>query len=162
MRGDAENRESDRLERLWRATRPPAPSAEAWDRVWTAVNAAVDESAAIGDRPHVPTLVMAKPAPSRARRWAAIGVVLAAQAAAILIAVGIALREEASQPDGVSHTATAVVHIDEGQLVLIRSDADAVQTTDLTAQAGPAGVDAWYLVFNLLESMAGPVVAMSE
>jgi hypothetical protein len=104
------------------------------------------------------------PAPSRGRRWAAIGLVLAAQAAAILLAVGIGMRGEGPAPDAglVSRTATAVVRIEEGQLVLIRSDADVVQTTDLSAQAGQAGVDAWYLVFNLLESMAGPVVAMSR
>jgi len=102
--------------------------------------------------------------PPRFRRWAAVGLVLAAQAAAVLLAVGLAFRPDGPASDAplISRKETAVVHIEEGQLVLIRSEADAVQATDLTPQAGPAGVDAWYLVYNRLESMAGPVVAMSE
>ncbi len=55
------------------------------------------------------------------------------------------------------------VRIEEGQFVLIRSNADTVQAIDLSAQLGAGGVDAWYLAYNLLESMTiSPVVAMSE
>ncbi|MDG3007407.1 hypothetical protein [Paludisphaera mucosa] len=157
MQADRDRNEATGLDRLWEATRPPAPPAEAWDRVWASLSRLDDEPAA-----HARPLTLVMP-PPRAGRWAAAGLVLIAQAAAILLAVGITLRN-GSRPDAddVSRTATAVVRIEEGQLVLIRSNADVLQTTDLSPQAGPAGVDAWYLVYNLLESMAGPVVAMSE
>jgi len=152
----------DRLERLWNATRPDTPSAEVWDRAWTEVVGRLDDPAATDH----PPLTLAVPSP-RPRRWAVAGLVLFAQAAAVLLAVGLAMRDAAKPEPGAgagasSQTNTAIVRIEEGQLVLIRSDADALQVADLSPDVGPAGVDAWYLVYNLLESMAGPVIAMSE
>lgn len=129
------------LDRLWEATRPPSPSAEAWDRAWASVADRIDE-------PAPKTLAM----PPR-RRWAVAALVLLAQAAAVLIAVRVA--REAPTPE-------APVRIEEGQLVLIRGDADAVQVADLAPRLGSAGVDAWYLVHNHFESSAVPFVAMAE
>ena len=147
----------DRLERLWDATRPEPPSAEAWDRAWAEVAARLDDPAA----PEASGPVIL---PTPRRRWGGVALVLAAQAAAVLLAVSLALPRPAPapEPEALSRTQTAVVRIEEGELVLIRSDADALRVIDLTPDAGPSGVDAWYLVYNLLESMAGPVVAMSQ
>lgn len=128
------------LDRLWEATRPPLPSAEAWDRAWAGVADRIDEPE---------TLAM----PRRRRRWGAVALVLLAQAAAVLLAVGVARRAPAPQ---------APVRIEEGQLVLIRGDADAVQVADLSPRLGSEGVDAWYLVHNFFESTTGPFVAMAE
>ncbi|WP_337176134.1 hypothetical protein [Paludisphaera sp.] len=129
------------LDRLWQATRPPTPSAEAWDRVWAGVAGRIDEP---------------EPAPavsSPRRRWAAAALVLLAQAAAVLMAVGVARYAPAPTPP---------VRVEEGRLVLIRGDVDAVQVADLAPHLGGEGVDAWYLVHNYFESAAGPFVAMAE
>ncbi len=128
------------LDRLWEATRPAPPSAEAWDRVWAGIVERIDEP--------VPMV-----APSRGR-WAAVGLVLLAQAAAVLLAVGVGRHAPAPPPP---------IHVEEGRLVLIRGAADAVEVADLTPRLGSAGVDAWYLVHNYFESAAaGPFVAMAE
>ncbi|OJW20659.1 MAG: hypothetical protein BGO49_03510 [Planctomycetales bacterium 71-10] len=129
------------LDRLWEATRPPSPSAEAWDRAWAGVAGRIDE-------PEPRTIA----APSR-RRWAVAGLILLAQAAAVLLAVGAS--RFAAAP-------AAPVRIEEGQLVLIRGDGDAAQVADLSPRLGSEGVDAWYLVHNFFESAAGPFVAMAE
>jgi len=167
MRGDDPIREttsdpeagpSSRLDRLWEATRPEPPSTSDWDRIWATVSAELDQPAE-ADQPAI--------LPTPRRSWAAVGLIVVAQAAAVLLALGLswgrlddaAPDESASAPPTL---ATAAVRVEEGQLVLIRSDADVVQITDLTVDGGPDGVDAWYLVYNLLESLANPVVAMSE
>lgn len=164
MRGDDPIRETTsqtdptpRLDRLWEATRPETPSARDWDRVWAAVSAELDQPAETGQ-----TIPMAR------RGWAAVGLILVAQAAAILLALGLTWGRLGfdAQPDHVVEAPpkapAAVVRVEEGQLVLIRTNADEVQITDLSDGEGSGGVDAWYLVYNLLESLANPVVAMSE
>ncbi|APW61450.1 hypothetical protein [Paludisphaera borealis] len=172
MRGDVEIRDpADRLDALWEATRPVEPSAQAWDRVWASVADDLDRLPASTAQVVAATgregLFVHPPSPILARRPLAVGAaaaaVVLAQAAAILLAVGLswygADREPAapSQPQ----VATGEVRIEEGQFVLIRSNADTVQAIDLSAQLGTGGVDAWYLVYNLLESMTNPL-AMSE
>lgn len=164
MRGDDPIRETTsetelQLDRLWEATRPEAPSARDWDRVWASVSAELDRPA-FGDRGAIPFSQ-----PARRRGWAAVGLIIAAQAAAVLLALGLTLgRFDADPgPDRAEPAlVTAAVRVEEGQLVLIRSDADAVQVTELSPLEGSGGVDPWYLVYNLLESLANPVVAMSE
>ncbi len=103
------------LDRLWEATRPSEPSAEAWDAVWAQIAGALpcpaasyqDVATACGPRPSLNgsgvkvlahTATAPAPAPSgagprpRARSWrlAAVALVGLAQAAAILIALGLA------------------------------------------------------------------------
>lgn len=149
------NPQDDRLERLWQATRPTPPSASAWEGVWASVTKELDQAEAT-------PLTLAMPvAPAPRRRWAAVALVLLSQAAAATIAVGLALHGRGPVPDAreVSRRVTAAVRVEEGQLVVIRPDIDAVQVANLAADAG---VDPWYLLFNRLEYLAAPVVAMSE
>jgi hypothetical protein len=172
-----------RLDRLWEATRPAEPSARAWDRLWSSVTAELD-------RPSRPTLdgrrsvragALASPAlpaaPGRRRFWrglAAVGIVGLAQAAALLIAVGVAWREDTrtplpSQPAKIAAAAQnsqpnlgSVIDVEEGEVVLIRDDGKRVRVDDLAAQDPSNGVDEWYLFFNVLEPMARSVMAMAE
>jgi hypothetical protein len=107
-------------------------------------------------------LTLAMPlAPAPRRRWAAVALVLLSQAAAAAVAVGLALHDRGQAPDvrEVSRRVTAAVRVEEGQLVLIRPDVDAVQVADLAADAD---VDPWHILFNRLEYLAAPVVVMSE
>lgn len=105
------------LDRLWEATRPPEPSAEVWDALWGHMAHSLDASMPHGvdsftpvvpsssgspsrDETQVPSLPRAR---SRTRRWAAIGLIGLAQAAAVLLAVGLAWRGFApSQPPQVA------------------------------------------------------------
>ncbi|WP_165071210.1 hypothetical protein [Paludisphaera rhizosphaerae] len=149
------NPQDDRLERLWQATRPAAPSAAAWDDVWASVTRELD-------RPEAKPLTLAMPVvPAPRGRWAAVALVLLSQAAAAAIAVGLALHGRGPIPDArqVSQRVTSTVHIEEGQLVLIRPDLDALQVADLSREGG---VDPWHLLLNRLEYLAAPAVAMSE
>jgi hypothetical protein len=174
MRGDEEKRDpAARLDALWEATRPVEPSADAWDQVWTAVADSLDRrSATTPGRPAVirrEGAFVHQPASTHARRPTAVAAamtltVVLAQAAAILLAVGLSWRGADPLPAAAERgqVATSDVRIEEGQFVMIRSNADTVQTIDLSAQLGAGGVDAWYLIYNLLESTSSPVVAWSE
>lgn len=168
MRGDVEIRDpADRLDALWEATRPVEPSAQAWDRVWASVADDLDRLPASTAPTWREGVIVHPPSPILARRPLAVGAaaaaVVLAQAAAILLAVGLSWYGADREPAASSppQVATGEVRIEEGQFVLIRSNADTVQAIDLSAQLGTGGVDAWYLVYNLLESMTNPL-AMSE
>jgi hypothetical protein len=112
-------RRAERLDRLWDATRPAEPSPEAWDTVWANIAQALPgpKVAVPGGLPVIHTtpsrngsgpkgLVYAVPAPvvapapapaqRRGRSWRLAGVALVglAQAAAILIALGLAWRTQ--------------------------------------------------------------------
>jgi hypothetical protein len=174
MRGHEENRDpAARLDALWEATRPVEPSAEAWDRVWTAVADGLDRrTVTTVDRPAVirrEGVFVHRSASGHARRPTAVAAamtltVVLAQAAAILLAVGLSWRGADPQPvaPGNGQVATADVRIEEGQFVMIRSNADMVQAIDLSAQLGVGGVDSWYSLHNLMEATNSPVVAWSE
>jgi len=160
MSGEEETRDpAARLDALWQATRPVDPSAQAWDRVWASVSADLDRREGV---------IVPGPSSGFGRRRmavaAAAAMVALAQAAAILLAIGLSWSgtDRAPAAIGPARVATAEVRIEEGRFVVIRSDDDAVQAVDLTAHLGSGGVDAWYLVYNLLESMTNPVVVMSE
>lgn len=142
------------LDRLWEATRPEAPSARDWDRVWATISAGLDQPESAAVVPFAP--------PARRFGPVAIGLMLAAQAAAVLLALGLTFGRFGDAPGTEPNSAIATVRIEEGQLVLIRDDAGAAVVAELAADEGADGVDAWYLVYNLLESLANPVVAMSE
>jgi hypothetical protein len=161
MRGDDQDRDpADRLDALWDATRPAEPSAEAWDRVWASVSDGLDRlqgpSAPASAPPRREGVIVHRPSPSpsRGRRvLVATSLIGLAQAAAILLAVGLSWGGPEPRPS---------LRIEEGQLVLIRADADKVEAIDLTGRLGAGGVDAWYLAYNLFEGTTGPGVVMSE
>jgi hypothetical protein len=82
-----------------------------------------------------------------------------AQAAAILIAVGLswhAARFEPTDPTRMSQSSstTVSVEIEGGQRMLIRSDGSEVAVLDLTPDEPELGVDDFYMMLNTLESMA--------
>ena len=90
------------LDRIWEATRPAGPSAEAWDAVWAGIAASLPDAAPSASRNGVAPKVLVHPGPmpapavprSRGRgpRFAAVALVGLAQAAAILLALGLAWR----------------------------------------------------------------------
>ena len=148
-----------RLDALWQATRPVEPSAPTWDRVWASVSADLDRREGV---------IVPGPSSRFGRRplavAAAAAAVVLAQAAAILLAFSLSwpTTDGGAETAATAQVATAEVRIEEGKLVLIRSNADAVQAIDLSAHLGAGGIDAWYLAYNLLEAMTNPVVVMSE
>ena len=56
----------------------------------------------------------------------------------------------------------ADVEIEEGRLVVIRVEGPAAKVVDLTPEGMSYSVDDWYLVFNAMEAIANPLVAMKE
>jgi hypothetical protein len=93
-----------RLDRIWSATRPADPPAEVWDQLWARVMRAADGA----DHPATIPLNAA----GRGRRWWAVAAV--AQAAAVLIAVGIFLFGPVRQ--GASRTPIVVAQTFEFEL----------------------------------------------
>src|SRR5262245_38463528 len=108
------SRRAEGLDRLWEETRPAEPSPEAWDAVWAHIAQALpcpvparpEDSMMVGAAPsrngsgprvlvHPAPEPMPAPAPrsrGRGRRFAAVGLVGLAQAAAVLVALGLAWR----------------------------------------------------------------------
>ena len=183
-----------RLDRLWQTTRPAEPSSEVWDSLWSGVVSSLDapaseEVAPVGDgalrngSANVSvTRSTSKPsdrsrAASGRRRLAAIGVFGLAQAAAVLLVVGLAWRVFIPARPAQNGIAMALrnVDIEEGQLVVIVADPQNPGVVDLTPK-GTASVDQmyvdwygderyfdWVLVYHEIESLASkPVVAMKE
>ena len=118
---------------------------------------------------------------SRRRLWsfATIATFGLAQAAAVLLVVAVAWQalpltqngQIATNPDSaVSKVASPAtegallsVDIEEGNLVVIRSEGQKPEVLVLTSESSPFGIDDWLLMFNAVESMApNPVVAMKE
>ena len=123
-------RRAEALDRLWDATRPAEPSPEAWDAVWAHIaqalpcpaSARIEDPPAIGVTPSRngsgPKVVVHPAAPvtapagprtrDRAWRFAAVALVGLAQAAAILVALGLAWRTQ-NRPDGPRNTPIPLV-----------------------------------------------------
>ena len=213
------------LDRLWEATRPPEPTPEVWDAVWARMAASLDPSTSTELESSIPTRTAslngsptvvklppkgARHSPrSRSRPWrlAAISLVGLAQAAAILLAVGLAWHQSGSSqthqiakpPDLLSSplNSDSAVHIafpaegfpvvvDEGHSIVIQwgrqedkvvlpiflanlsilaihADGQALKVVDHTPEGGVLfGVDDWYVMYNAVESMTSPLVAMKE
>jgi len=106
------------LDRLWEATRPPEPSAEVWDVLWSRLARSLDASMP-DERGPFAGLVPSRNGSSaqadtqpiqplrslriRRARWATIGLIGLAQAAAVLLAVGIYRQGlDPSQPSQVA------------------------------------------------------------
>jgi hypothetical protein len=118
---------------------------------------------------------------SRRRPWslAAVASFGLAQAAAVLFVVGLAWHsfplsrnaQIVQRPDPTPSTETSPsldatslsIEIEEGNLVVIRSEGQQPEVLVLTSESSPFGIDDWLLMFNAVESMApNPVVAMKE
>ena len=138
-----------------------------------------------GSVAHVERPLGLTPASSRSRRWnwAAIGLISLAQAAAVLLAVGWAwhdspkfrepqiaiathspvLSPDSSQVEAVTGLqSVGVIDLEAGPLVVIRMEDSTAKVVDLTPDGISYSVDDWFLVFNAVEAMAKPVVAMKE
>ena len=109
------------------------------------------------------------------RSWrglAAIGLVGLAQAAALFLAVNLYWNTSDKNvqppfppgPDVVRRTAPSLdceVDVEEGQVILIRTEGSAIDVSDLALLETFDGEDPWYVFFNRVES-ASTVVAMTE
>jgi hypothetical protein len=182
-----------RLDRLWQLTQPAEPTSDVWDNVWAKVASSLPapkddhvESAppatlqngfANGSLPQLKVHLQERPA-SRAfgvRRWAAIGVIGLAQAAAVLLVANMSWRFFAPSraPQNNVGASLSSVDIEEGQMVMIVADSRLPAVVDLTPKANTAGVEHvdwygdekffdWFLVYHEVESLAKPRIAMKE
>ena len=194
---------AQRFEKLWDATRPAEPSPQAWDALWSTVSAHLDQPVAVernGHGLHLAEFPRAMPerskspepalSPSRTRRWrslAAVGMVGLAQAAALLLAIGLSWQVPVTVPDALPALAEVNVEVGEGQKVVIRSEGSKVDVVDLTAlettQSFPSiipvlpgvyvavdltspersnGMDRWYLVHTEFESFSKSEIEIEE
>jgi hypothetical protein len=197
-------RRAEGLDRLWEATRPAEPSPEAWDAVWANIAQALPRPASA--RPEDPPatgvapsrngsgpkfLVHAGPEPApasvptgprtrgRAFQLAAVALVGLAQAAAILVALGLAWR---TQPHPVGTRKPPVIvpdrtlpavpvairsekevkvkaEIEGGSMVVIYVDEKVGRVVDRTPPEMNVGVDTGMEMTNIMESIATPQVA---
>jgi hypothetical protein len=130
-----------------------------------------------------PLIAIRRSSRSRRRSLAAIGVLGLAQAAAIFVAVALSWQPSSTSrlPQIADKSTSAAlssvspklaqayptlsatgVEIEEGRLIVIRVDGPAAKVIDLTPDGTSYSVDDWYLVFNAVEAIANPVVAMKE
>jgi hypothetical protein len=63
--------------------------------------------------------------------------------------------------DGTSGTVPSV-EIEEGHVVLIETEDPKPEAMVISSETSLWGVDDWYVLFNTMESMANPVLAMKE
>jgi len=183
-----------RLDRLWQVTQPAEPASDVWDNVWAQVASSLDVPAAKdvvspaganlrNGAANGVSKFESKPGarpvarPFRSRRWAVLGLVGLAQAAAVLLVVGLSWRVlvPSRQPQNEVVASLPIVDIEQDHLIVIVADPKNLAVVDLTPK-GMVGVDHlyvdwygderffdWVLVYNELESLAGkPVVAMKE
>jgi hypothetical protein len=178
-----------KLDRLWDATRPADPGAQTWDSLWSSVAANLDQPAtSSGNGSHPGPLSESKakvlsfpgssPETVRARPWvnvAAIGMIGLAQAAALMLAVGLSghapveapatrrdLHEVASVAPEPAPRIDAEIEVGEGRVALIRSAESKVEVVDLPAQEKPGGTDRWYWVYNQFESFSMSEIELEE
>jgi hypothetical protein len=180
-----------RLDRLWQVTQPAEPTSGVWDNIWAQVASSLDVQAANGAiSPAVTSLrnglasgaplrFAAKPSerpltrPFRSRRWTALALVGLAQAAAVLLVVGMSWRffVPSRPPQNELIASLPSVDIEEGHLVMIVADPKLLSVVDLTPKTTTAGVDHvdwygdekyfdWFQVYHEVESLAKPSVAM--
>jgi predicted anti-sigma-YlaC factor YlaD len=158
------------FEYLWNATRSGEPSGQDWDTVWSHIASSLDSPTSAETKEYRANVPLNGPASlvetpirsfspsSRSRSWkrSAIAVIGMAQAAGVLLAVGITWRMSTGS------NVPPVVEIEEGQSVVIRVDDAAADIVVLAPDGMSSSVDDWYLVFNQIEAIANPVVAMKE
>jgi hypothetical protein len=188
------------LDRLWHATRPPEPTTQTWDTVWANLAGVLDGPVAKGlespplfgsndglTTPINHTRVLKRSPGSHWRTLAGISLVGLAQAAAVLLAVGLtrngsdpsrppqtAMGTESpgssavSRPDNLpvnpSSAVPSTIEIEEGQLVvvLIRNQGKSSSVVERTPEVPFLEVDNTYLLHSAMESEAQPKVAMKD
>jgi hypothetical protein len=190
------------LDRLWNATCAPNPSAEVWDRVWTNIAASLDipvpkevnyrsplfSSHNGSPANSQPKTVRGNPSRSRFRTLAIIGLIGLAQAAAVLLAVGLSWNgSDSSQPVSIAKGSDPAasagdrasanqagnrllasgdsVEIEEGQVVVvvIRNQGKTSTIIDRTPEVTFLEVDDYLLLYSAMESLAAPPkVAMKD
>jgi hypothetical protein len=180
---------AEKLDRLWDATRPADPSPQAWDALWSSVTAKLDQAAALCGNGSQPThssdsmskhLSFPSSAPSQGptRPWGtlgAMGVIGLAQAAALLLAIGLSwhapvkvppLPASLSQDPRITQhpirSLNSEIEVRQGQVVLIRSEGAGVEVVDLPAQETPNGMDGWLLVYNEFEPFSMSEIEVEE
>jgi hypothetical protein len=199
------SRRAENLDRLWGATRPAEPSPEVWDAVWVRIASSLPcpatnrhEDAPMaganpsrnGSGPRIFAHPAPEPAPapapvgtrSRGRPWrlvSAVALVGLAQAAAILVALGLAWQTHPprpgpggnGRPDIVRHPvpvrATSVVRfeaeIPEGSLkpniMVLHVEETTARAVAVPSPETNTGSDIGMVMFNLMESAATPQVA---
>ena len=138
------SRSADRFQRVWEATRPPEPSAEALDALWAR---AAEE---IGSKK---SAVIPFRAPARRGRWAVVAF-LGAQAATVLVAGSFLFRNDVRV--AAEAPARVIANVDQTLIVRIDDDGHRVEILDDSEQFAFASMaDATpHDVFNALESMA--------
>jgi hypothetical protein len=189
-------RRAEGLDRLWDATRPAGPSAEAWDAVWARIATtlpcpapaeemptAVASPSRNGVAPKIlvhPGSVPAGPRPrGRTWRFAAVALVGLAQAAAILIALGLAWRTQ-PHPDGTRKPPVIVpdqapsavpvairsarmvemnAEIEGNSLVVIYLDQKSGRVEDRTPPEMNVSSDIGMVITNEMEWIATPLMA---
>jgi hypothetical protein len=173
-----------RLEELWEATKPREPGVVTWDAMWNHIAGAIDSHApshasevspvfsplsqsSSGGRFDGVSVGTVRKSRERGRLLVVAGLIGLAQAAAILLAVGLGWHRTQLDPSAAPFdqvtSSTLNVEIEEGRTVLIRSQASEFAVIDLTPDQLVLGVDDFYVMFNALESMAtNPIVAMKE
>jgi hypothetical protein len=139
------------LTRAWDATRPNEPNEAAWDGLWASVSDGLDRRAS-APIPRSPRVFRLR------QSWAA-AVVVAAQAAAVLLAVGTwdARHGNPGGPEGPTHLmaqAEAPVDIDSGEFVVIRAEGRGVRPVEIAYDARPNALDDLYAAYNRVEGMA--------
>jgi hypothetical protein len=166
-----------RLKRLWEATAPREVSGETWDQVWSAISSGLDRSDTRSGDQVGASLVATDagsriPQAARSGRWRSvgfIGLVGFAQAAALLLAVGLSWRGPSRLP-GLPRSPQEVrsevslnseFDFEDGQVPLLRSEGNKVGMVDLTALDSANGEDPWFVFFNRVEATS-TVVAMAE
>jgi hypothetical protein len=188
------------LDQLWDATRPGEPSPEAWDSVWANITQSLQSATAeressatapsslrLGASPKVITHSASAPMqPSnhpRARWFTAIVLIGLAQAAAILVALGLGWRIEhpsqTAKTPQIAHNSTPApprvpsvirvsqpvmfeVDIEEGHLMKFCVDGPAPRVEDVTPQMAFGirdGTPGDMMMFNVVESFARTMVA---
>ncbi len=175
---------ASQLDRLWDATRAPDPNPQAWESMWNRIVESLDSSSPMrvvhpGVSVGEPVLQPSSSPRYRQRSFAAVVSLGLAQAAAVLFIISIAWQSmPSSQKPQVAKrpaphatitppvdAALAAVDIEEGSLVLIRSEGEKPEpeVLILASEGSPFGIDEWLLMFNKMEAMApNPVVAMKE
>ncbi len=143
-----------RLDRLWEATRPAEPAGGNWESTWAGVSRALD-------RASTPDSAPLRLVASRSWRRSTLVAFGLAQAAAILIAVGVFSRPDGDGPGAPAELVK--VDIPFGRRVLIRYDLPTVEVVELPDDENLGGVDSNYAMFNDIEAMAfGDAMALGE
>jgi hypothetical protein len=155
------------LMRLWETTRPDEPTSVSWETLWARVTQGLDSMpASLSESQTEPAIVAF--ASSVRGRFAA-GLFIAAQAAAILAAVGLWMIRHPSPmaPESWANASASTqirtvalrgqVVIDPGELVVIREEGRALSSLPVVEVASDDrsdAVDAYFAMLNAFESMA--------